>query len=200
MSTLNDADRAARDAALRAMVPLVPRMGWSRAAIAAGLAGAGLPAEEAGILFPRGPASAVDAWLDQADREMAAAAGDLTGLRTPGRIRALVEARLRLAAPHKEALRRAMALLALPWNAALAVRTGARTANAIWHAAGDRSSDVSWYTRRMSLAAIYGATLAFWLRDDAEDPGPALAFLERRMAGLARLGRCRKRLSGAAAA
>ncbi len=200
MTTLNDADRAARDAALRAMVPLVPRMGWSRAAIAAGLAGAGLPAEEAGILFPRGPVSAVDAWLDQADREMAAAVGDLTGLRTPGRIRALVEARLRLAAPHKEALRRAMALLALPWNAALAVRTGARTANAIWQAAGDRSSDVSWYTRRMSLAAIYGATLAFWLRDDTEDPGPALAFLERRMAGLARLGRCRKRLSGAAAA
>jgi ubiquinone biosynthesis protein COQ9 len=131
---------------------------------------------------------------------MAATAGDLSGLRTPGRIRALVEARLRAVAPHKEALRQAVALMALPWNAGLAIRTGARTSNAIWQAAGDRSDDVSWYTRRASLAAIYAATLAFWLRDESEETGPALAFLDRRMGGLARLGRCRKRWFSARAA
>ncbi len=36
---------------------------------------------------------------------------------------------------------------------------------------------------RASLAAIYGATLAFWLRDDAEDTDPALDFLINTVGG-----------------
>lgn len=194
------ADREARDAVIRALLPLVPEQGWTRRAIAAALHEAGLPEEEATFLFPRGAVSAVEAWLDLADRGMAEAAGDLSGLRTPDRVRALIAARLRQAAPHKEAVRQAVALLALPWNAPAALRATARTASAIWYAAGDRSADFSWYTRRASLAAIYGATLAFWLRDDSEDIGPTLDFLDRRLADLARVMRCRRRAAAQKAA
>jgi ubiquinone biosynthesis protein COQ9 len=196
MSDLAEADRAARDAAIRAILPRVPELGWTRRAIAAGLADAGMAAEDAEFLFPRGAVSAVEAWLDLADREMEQAAGDLSGLRTPDRIRTLVATRLRQAAPHKDAVRQASALLALPWNLGAGIRTAARTTSAMWHAAGDRSADFSWYTRRASLGAIYGATLAFWLRDDAEDIGPTLDFLDRRLAGLARAMRWRRRLTG----
>ena len=195
MSELSEADRPERDAAIRAILPLVPAMGWTRRAIAAGLREAGLPEEDAEFLFPRGAVTAVEAWLDLADREMAEAAGDLSDLRTPDRVRTLIATRLRQAAPHKAAVRQAMALLALPWNAAAGIRTAARTASAIWYAAGDTSADFSWYTRRASLTAIYGATLAFWLRDDSEDIGPALDFLDRRLEGLARITRCRRRLT-----
>jgi ubiquinone biosynthesis protein COQ9 len=59
----------------------------------------------------------------------------------------------------------------------------------MWRGAGDRSADFSWYTRRLSLGAIYGATLAWWLRDDDLDVQPALAFLDRRLADLSRLQR-----------
>jgi ubiquinone biosynthesis protein COQ9 len=192
MDTLSESDRAGRDAAIRAILPLVPRTGWSGRSIAAGLRAAGLPEDEAAFLFPRGVSSAVEAWLDLTDRDMAAAAGDVSALRVPARIRALVAARLRLLAPHKEAARQAMALLALPWNAPIGLRAMARSASAIWYAAGDNSADFSWYTRRMTLAGIHGATLAYWLRDDAEDIGPALDFLDRRLAGLARFQRCRR--------
>ncbi len=55
----------------------------------------------------------------------------------------------------------------------------ARTVDAIWHAAGDRSADWSWYSKRAILAGVYGATLLFWLRDDSDGgcghagvPGP----------------------------
>ena len=200
MEALSESDRAGRDAAIRAILPLVPRSGWSAGTIAAGLRAAGLPEDEAAFLFPRGVTSAVEAWIDLADREMAEAAGDLTALRIPARIRTLVAARLHLLAPHKEAARLAMALLALPWNVPTGLRCTARTASAIWYAAGDSSADISWYTRRMSLAAIYGATLAYWLRDDSEETGPALDFLDRRLAGLARFQRCRKRAPAAKAA
>lgn len=180
-----------RDSAIRAALPHVASLGWTRAALEAGLKDLGLDPLEAEWLFPHGPIEAVEAWCDLADREMEAAARaeDLVGLRIPARIRRVVTLRLELAEPHKEAVRRALALQSLPWNLPSALRTVARTADAMWAAAGDTSADLSWYTRRATLAGIYGATLAFWLQDD--EPGfPATRdFLERRLADLARLQR-----------
>jgi ubiquinone biosynthesis protein COQ9 len=82
-----------------------------------------------------------------------------------------------------------LALLALPWNAPVSIRCTARTVDSMWHAAGDRSADIAWYTKRASLAAVYAATLAFWLRDDRPETADALDFLDRRLQGLARIGR-----------
>jgi ubiquinone biosynthesis protein COQ9 len=191
----------ARDRAVRAMLPIAATEGWNWGTLRAGLAAAGDDPALAESHFPRGPAGAVAAWIDLADREMeaAAAAEDLPSLRTPDRIRRVVELRLLAAAPHKRALRRAGSLLALPWNLGLALETAARTASAIWYAAGDNSADFSWYTRRASLGAIYGATLAYWLRDDDPDTAEAMAFFDRRLAELARLQRRRGGPSASAA-
>ncbi|WP_376093219.1 COQ9 family protein [Roseomonas sp. CCTCC AB2023176] len=178
-----------RDAAIRAALPHVPVLGWTEAALAAGLRDIGEDPMAHLWLFPRGPLSAAEAWVDLGDRDMAEAAGDLSGLRIPGRIRRLVAIRLDQAEPHRDALRRALTLLALPWNAGIAARTLARTADAMWAAAGDSSADFSWYTRRASLGVVYGATLAFWIA--GRDTEEALAFLDRRLAGLAGLQRRR---------
>lgn len=180
-----------RDRAIRAMLPVAADDGWNWGTIRAGLAAIGEDPALAESHFPGGPASAVAAWVDLANRDMeaAAAAEDMTGLRTPGRIRRAVELRLAASAPHKRALRRAVALLSLPWNAGVALRTTAQTASAIWYAAGDGSTDFSWYTRRATLGAIYAATLAYWLRDDDPDTSDAMAFFDRRLADLARLQR-----------
>jgi ubiquinone biosynthesis protein COQ9 len=184
-----------RDAAIRAMLPIADAAGWTDAALARAVAATGLDPALAPSLFPRGPVGAIEAWCDLADRDMEAAAADDPGfddLRTPGRIRRLVELRLAAAAPHKQALRRALALLALPWNAPVSLRCTARTVDSMWHAAGDRSADFAWYTKRASLAGVYAATLAYWLRDDRAETEDALAFLDRRLEGLARLGRLRR--------
>ncbi|MCX7933410.1 MAG: COQ9 family protein, partial [Rhodovarius sp.] len=166
-------------AILQRLLPLVPRLGWTQAALIRAAGDAAL-AENA---FPRGPRDAIAAWVRQVDAEMerAAAAEGLSGLPTPKRIRWLILWRLAHVAPHKEALRQAMALLALPWNAPLAVRLTAGSVNAMWYAAGDRSADFSWYTRRATLAAIYTATVAFWLTDSSADLAPTAAFLDRRL-------------------
>jgi len=181
---------AERDAAIVAALPHVPRLGWTQAALEAGLRGVGEDPAAHRWLFPRGPLGAVEVWADLADRRMEEAAmrEDLLALRIPARVRRLIALRLEAAAPHREALRRGLALLALPWNAPLGARILARTADAIWAAAGDASDDLSWYTRRATLAGIYSATLAYWLRGSGE-VGPALDFLDRRLAGLARMQR-----------
>lgn len=189
-----------RDAALRAALAHVPRLGWSRAALEAGLRDLGQDGREAEWLFPGGPIEAVEAWCDLADREMEATARaeNLQDLRIPERIRRVVTLRLEANEPHKEAIRRALALQSLPWNIASAMRTVGRTADSMWAAAGDTSADLSWYTRRATLSGVYGATLAFWLQDD--EPGfPATrAFLDRRLADLARLQGKRPKAKSAA--
>jgi ubiquinone biosynthesis protein COQ9 len=183
-----------RDAAIRAMLPIAGGQGWTWATIRAGLAAAGEDPALAESHFPAGPPGAVAAWIDLANREMEAAAATegVTELRVPARIRRVVELRLAAVAPHKPALRRALSLLALPWNAAVALRTTAATVDSMWHAAGDTSADFSWYTRRATLAAVYGTTLAYWMRNDDPDTAEAMAFLDRRLAGVARLGKRRR--------
>jgi len=181
-------DRDARDAALDAILPLVPLYGWQAKAIAEGLRDARMAPEDAEWMFPRGAISAIEAWIDLADRRMEAAglAADLAGMRTHERVRFLIKARLEAAEPHCDSLRAALSLLALPWNAPIAARSLARSVTAIWYAAGDKSADFSWYTRRATLAGIYSATLAFWLSGRGDGLEAALGFLDRRLADHAR--------------
>jgi ubiquinone biosynthesis protein COQ9 len=181
-------DRDARDAALDAILPLVPLYGWQAKAIAEGLRDARMAPEDAEWMFPRGAISAIEAWIDLADRRMEAAglAADLAGMRTHERVRFLIKARLEAAEPHRDALRAALSVLAMPWNAPIAARSLARSVSAIWYAAGDKSADFSWYTRRATLAGIYSATLAFWLSGRGDGLEAALGFLDRRLADHAR--------------
>jgi ubiquinone biosynthesis protein COQ9 len=184
-----------RDAAIEAMLPNVPFDGWTIKAVRAGLAAAGLPEDEAAILFPGGAADMIAVFCDLADRRMTEAAATLNEPGLAARIRAIIAQRLAMNRPHKEAIRRAMSVLAFPGNVRTAAAITARTVDAIWHAAGDRSADFSWYTKRAILTAVYGATLLFWLRDTSDDDTDTREFLARRLRGVGRLRRARGRAS-----
>jgi ubiquinone biosynthesis protein COQ9 len=179
-----------RDAALDALLPLVPSRGWTIAALteAAG--------PDADLLFPGGVPELVEAWCDLTDRRMEAdvAGLDLAAMRLPARLRAVLAARFARNRPHKEAVPRALGVMALPGRAGLAARCSARTVDAMWHAAGDRSADFSWYTKRAILTGIYATTLLYWLRDDSDNDWATLDFLDRRLAGVARFGRVRAKV------
>src|SRR3954451_1856930 len=157
-----------RDAAILAMLPSVAFDGWTKRALRAGVADAGLPADEADLLFPLGTVDMIETFCDLADRRMENASAGLTATRLPARVRAIIALRLEQDRPYKEAFRRALAALALPQNARAAAACTARTIDAIWPAAGDRSADFSWYTKRAILTVIYTATILYWLRDTSE--------------------------------
>jgi ubiquinone biosynthesis protein COQ9 len=109
------------------------------------------------------------------------------------RVRAVIALRLAQNRPYKEAIRRALAVLALPGNARVAAACTARTVDATWHAAGDRSADFSWYTKRAILTGVYVATVLYWLRDTSDGDSATLGFLDRRLAGVGRIGGIRRR-------
>lgn len=171
---------------LRAVVARAGREGWTESTLRHALEDRGEAAELVASHFPRGVVGAIDAWMALVDAEMEAAAAeeDLTALRTPARIRRLIEWRLRALEPDRDALRGAAALLALPWNLPAGLRCATRSASAIWYAAGDESADFSWYTRRATLMAVQGAVLAFWLKPNPPTVEETLAFLDRRLAEL----------------
>jgi ubiquinone biosynthesis protein COQ9 len=185
-----------RDAALDALMAHIPAQGWTMAALRAGLADIAAAPEDAELLFPGGRLELIEAFTDLTDRRMEqdAAAAGLEAWRLPARVRAIVALRLDRLRPHRDAVRRAAGLLALPRHMALAVRCTARTVDAIWYAAGDRSADFSWYTKRAILTGVYGSTLLAWLRDDSEDDAETLAFLDRRLADVGRITKLRRRL------
>ncbi len=185
-------DQPETDAVIDALLPLIPSMGWTPRAIAAALREAGLPEEEATFLFPRGPVSAIEAWLQLADRQMAEAAGDLSELRIPDRIRTLIA---NPAAPGGAASRGgapgAGGAVAAVERALGAAHRGAHGECHLVRGGG--------YVRGFLLvhAALQPER---GVRRDAGllaagrigGPGPTLDFLDRRLAGVARLGRLRK--------
>lgn len=182
---------ALRDRILAGSLPNVLFDGWSRAALTAGATAAGLSPADIDLAFPRGVRDAVAHWLGRADLDMVAAmrAADLDSMKIREKVAFGVRTRLEQAAPHKEAVRRALSFLALPGNAKLATKSLYRTVDHIWHACGDRSTDFNFYTKRGLLAAVYSATLLYWLDDESDDHADTWAFLDRRIADVMRIPR-----------
>jgi ubiquinone biosynthesis protein COQ9 len=113
------------------------------------------------------------------------------------RIIALVTARLKLLAPDREALRRALAIMAMPTNSARAARLGWRAADVMWRAAGDNATDFNHYSKRLTLTTVYAATLLVFVDDDSEDWAESRAFLNRRIEGVMRFERAKAKWKGA---
>jgi ubiquinone biosynthesis protein COQ9 len=170
-----------RDAVLAHALAEIGAHGFSDDALTAAAEKADVSPAELKAAFPNGGASLVEAFSHWADERMAERMRDDNAERMRERVAHAVRARLDALAPHKDAARRAAAFLAQPQNAPLAASLMMRSVDLMWRAAGDRSSDFSYYTKRALLGAVYGATLIHWLSDSSEDHAETWAFLDARI-------------------
>jgi ubiquinone biosynthesis protein COQ9 len=133
--------------------------------------------------MPKGQAAMIDLYIQEVDRALEAwfTPKRLANMKIREKIRALVWRRLEIMAPAREAVRRALAILAMPQNVPLALRIGWRTADLMWRIAGDTATDFNHYTKRMTLGAVYSSTLLVWLNDESEGWVETAAFLDRRI-------------------
>ena len=197
-----DPMREIRDSLITAVLPEIPFSGWTMAALAKAAQGLGHDASMAERAFPGGVTDAVLHFVDLADRRLTedAEKDGLEGLRLTGRIRWLIRRRLEAWTEHREAIRRASVILSIPSNAARTTRATWATADLMWHLAGDQAVDFSYYTKRLTLSATYSATLLCWMSDESEGQAETWAFLDRRLADLAKLPRviagARKKVEG----
>lgn len=184
------------------LAPALPRHaafdGWKPSAVAMAASEKGVDPDIAALAFRDGAMDMIDAWFASIDARMLAAlpADTLAALSIRKRIIALVEARLTLLAPDREALRRAMAIMAMPTNAPRAAKLGWRAADRMWRAAGDTATDPSHYTKRLTLAGVYAATLLTFIDDESEGWADSRAFLARRIEGVMRFEKVKAQLKG----
>jgi ubiquinone biosynthesis protein COQ9 len=140
-----------------ALTPRIPAHaafdGWGEAALAEAARELGVPADRARLAFPAGAIDMIDAWFATIDLEMARRVPpeQLATAKIRDRITMLIRARLDAVAFDREALRRALAVLALPQNVARAARLGWRSADRMWRLAGDTAVDFNFYTKRATL-------------------------------------------------
>ena len=162
--------------------------GWTKAAVDAAAGQLGVDPVQARLAMPKTQAGMIDIYIREVDRALETyfTPERVSALKIREKIRALVWRRLEIMGPAREAVRRALAVLAMPQNVPLALRIGWRTADLMWRIAGDTSTDFNHYTKRMTLGAVYGSTLLVWLDDQSEGWTETAAFLDRRIGDVMR--------------
>lgn len=175
--------------------------GWNEIALMAAAEMAGADVDVAKLAFPKGPGQAMDmieAWITSVDQAMEEAwpAEKLAELKIRERIRTLVAFRLEAVEHIDEAVRRAMAIMAMPQNAPRAFKLGWRSADIMWRLAGDTATDYNHYTKRAILAGIYSATLAVFVNDDSDGKEKTYAFLDRRIDGVMKFEKVKAQFLG----
>lgn len=200
MAPLSDNPEPTLDEIRAQLAPLVADAacfdGWGDAAIEHASAQAGIDPAVARLAFPGGAMDMIAAWVGTIDAAMVQAlpAEKLAAMKIRERIRALVQFRLDAAGGKEEALRRALAIQALPQNAFAALRQGWRSADIMWRLAGDTATDYNHYTKRAILEGIYGATLAVFVGDESEGKTDTRAFLDRRIDGVMKFEKVKAQL------
>ncbi len=156
--------------------------GWTRAAVDSAAVQLGLDPVQARLAMPKTKSGLIDAYIEAVDRALDAWAQDhVAGMKIREKIRGLVWQRLQIMAPAREAVRTAVAFLAMPQNLPHGARIGWRSADLMWRLAGDNSTDFNHYTKRLTLGAVYGSTLLVWLDDQSEGWVDTSTFLDRRI-------------------
>src|SRR6478735_7799905 len=144
--------------------------GWNQAAVDSAAAQSGIDQAQARLAVPKDQSGKIDLYIRAVDRELEAwfTPERLQDLKIREKIRGLVWKRLEIMAPAREAVRRALSILAMPQNVPAGLTAGWRTADVMWRISGDTSTDFNHYTKRLMLSGVYASTLLVWLDDQSE--------------------------------
>ena len=190
---------------VRAMMPHVPFDGWTWVAMENGAADIGFEqtkTENKRIniyknLFHNGAIDFIEVFSEVIDIEVINNYSDVENKpqRIPEKIKKLILMRFSLCHKYKEAIKSSLSITALPNNSKKSIKMLYRTCNSIWRISGDNATDFSFYTKRISLAAVYSSTLLFWLNDASNDNKNTEQFLDRRLNDISKISKFKKPLN-----
>jgi len=171
---------------LDAANPHIPFDGWTMKALEAGAEDLGIDKGMVKLIFPAGPQDAIDYLAASSDADMILHASNLKldEMRLNEKITALVKLRIQAEEPYREAAQKAVSWLAMPQNQPLGLKMLYRTVDLMWKTTHDPSTDYNFYTKRLTLSAVYSSTFLYWLNDSSEDYADTWAFLDRRIGNI----------------
>jgi len=173
----------ARANILHAALSHVPFDGWTQKMLKSAIKDTDLPAGSEELYFPGGPLELLAYWSNAGD----VAALDkiesrgLANMRIRDKVTECVWIRLSEMAGQEQAARRAVSRLALPDAVGQGPKQLWESADMIWRAIGDTSTDGNYYSKRTILSGVIGSSIMAWLSDDTEDKSKTRAFLDARI-------------------
>lgn len=174
---------------LTAALEFVPQHGWTVEAIASAAETLDLSPASTGM-FNNGAGDLVLHFIAQCNTQLAETLaeqhkqiqlGQAEPKKTAEFLRDAVELRLRMLIPYIDTWPQAMSILLLPQNIPDSLKHLSTMVDDIWYHAGDRSTDMNWYTRRAALTGIYNTTELVMLQDSSPDFEETWAFLDNRI-------------------
>lgn len=174
---------------LTAALEFVPLHGWSMEAIAAGAETIGLSTATTGMFY-NGAGDLVHHFIAQCNAQLTeilaeqhnqVQLGNAEQKKTADFLRDAVETRLRMLSPYIETWPQAMSILLLPHNIPDSLKHLSTLVDDMWYYAGDRSTDLNWYTRRAALTGIYNTTELVMVQDSSPDFQDTWNFLDNRI-------------------
>ena len=168
---------------LQAALPHVPFDGWSDRVLTLAAQDLELDPGLARLAFPGGASDMIDLLAQQQDQKMIDSCPEetLQASKIREKITLLVRSRIEAEQAIRETTRRSVTYLALPLNSAAGLKILYRTVDLMWKTIHDPSTDFNFYTKRMTLSAVYTSTLLYWLNDESENYTETWDFLDRRI-------------------
>lgn len=182
---MGDDDIAAQ--ILNIALQYVPQYGWSSTAIEKAVEALDLSPSSAGM-FKRGAVDLVLHFIDECNNKLAEHLSNQARENKSDHkisqvefIERSMKLRLSMLIPYIDSWPQALTLLASPAAVSDCLESGANMIDEIWYHAGDLSTDMSWYTKRVALAGVYVATELYMLNDRSADFQDTWDFLKRRL-------------------
>ncbi|MDR3448570.1 MAG: COQ9 family protein [Alphaproteobacteria bacterium] len=160
----------------------VMREGWTMRAIERAGAAKTFPQVEDAV-------AAFEAMIDEDVQAKVKAKRNFSAMRVRDKVAFAVRARLEAMEPYRDAARRLAVWFLMPRHIVDGAKHLWKTADAIWLAAGDESTDYNYYTKRALLIAVMKAAFAFWLADESKGRQESWDFLDRRIEDVMRVGK-----------
>lgn len=195
---MNTRNQDIKDQILLTALPNVAFDGWQWSVIEEGAIEAGHDKSLAFAVFPDGLNQVLQYFSSWADRQMLAHLSEENpeDQRVRDRIKMAVEARLEILEPHKEAVRAASVYWLVPTRKIQASKQVWKTADVMWHWAGDEAQDYNYYTKRMLLSGVITSTMMTWLNDTSHNHQETSEFLDRRIENVLKIGGATGRFLG----
>lgn len=182
---------------LKSALDFIPQHGWTWKSIAAGASSLGLSSVAHG-LFPGGSVDLITYFYlssnDELERQLESNVQKNERRAVTKEKSAFIQdavwRRILLLEPYKTRWVQALGILALPQNVPVALSNLGDLLNVIWHYAGDMSTDMSWYSKRAALAALYQSSELVFLQDKSMDYAQTQEFLNRRIKEFTAVNSC----------
>ena len=171
---------------LDALLPIAAFDGWNTASLRQAVRAAELPSSSHDTYFPGGGIEAIEFWSETCNARVEAyfAERDIEEMRIRDKVTEGVWSYIEAMENHEDAARRAMARLSLPDAIGRGPKHVWATADTVWRAIGDTSTDINFYSKRTILSGVISSVFVKWLTDNDPNKKATREFLDARIANV----------------